>query len=495
MRDSNRFGIRTPAAGHRVLLAAFLCAGLLLTGCRSGSVTSVEDSSDEDDVIETIVTDTDASAGSTDAPAGPADPLLQPSETAALSATDAAPVSPAGEEGSTFSAEGKDLLIVLDPGHSSQIPDGTEPIGPGSSEMKEADTVGTYGPASALHEYELTMRVSQKLRTELEKRGYEVHLTHLDTVQPISCVERAEVANENSADAFIRIHANGTEDTSAHGAMTICITSSNPYHPELYSASKRLSEVLLDSYCQGTGASREKVWETDTMTGNNWAEVPTTLIELGYMTNPDEDLMMAMDSYQKKMVLSIADGLDRWFAEMPASELAMHPTLTGGQRAGGNSETAGPDSQGDPAQTVPGNPVEITNDGSTVQNSQTQPDQTGPVEITDDNSAEQNGQTQPDQTTPVEITNDSSAEQNSQTQPFQSTPVEITDDSESGGQGTGDDGNSVEIEQEDTGSNDSGAATDHGSVSDEDNGTDTQQDSEDSEEEEENTGSLGVPFR
>jgi N-acetylmuramoyl-L-alanine amidase len=65
------------------------------------------------------------------------------------------------------------------------------------------------------------------------------------------------------------------------------------------------------------------------MTGNNWAEVPTTLIELGYMTNPDEDLRMNQDSYQKTMATAIADGLDTWFAQMPEEELSMHPSLTG----------------------------------------------------------------------------------------------------------------------------------------------------------------------
>ena len=275
---------------------------------------------------------TTSAAASTQASASQNNPDTDIQESGAASTQSSAVQNSPGtkaQEGSTFSAEGKGLVIVLDPGHSAQVPGTTEPIGPGSSEMKEADTVGTYGPSSATHEYELTMRVTQKLRTELEKRGYIVRLTHLDTVRAISCVERAQVANENEADAFIRIHANGVEDTSASGAMTICITQDNPFHPELYKASYRLSETLLDAYCAGTGARREKVWETDTMTGNNWSEVPATLIELGYMTNPDEDLLMAMDSYQKKMVIAIADGLDQWFAQMPDEEKAMHPVLTG----------------------------------------------------------------------------------------------------------------------------------------------------------------------
>ena len=312
----------------RTLAAASLCAGLMLSGC--GSKPAQESGSDTGSAAVTASTAEKASEGNTAAQDSGSTASTQSAAAATTGAQFADPDwTPASGEGSVFSAKGKGLVIVLDPGHASQVPGTMEPVGPGSSEMKEADTVGTFGPASGLHEYDLTMDVTQKLRAELEERGYEVKLTHHDTFNPISCVERASVANENKADAFIRIHANGSDNTEANGAMTICITEENPYHPELYSASVRLSEILLDTYCDQTGASREYVWETDTMTGNNWAEVPTSLIELGYMTNPDEDLQMNQDSYQKVMCKAIADALDKWFAEMPEDELPMHPSLTG----------------------------------------------------------------------------------------------------------------------------------------------------------------------
>lgn len=54
------------------------------------------------------------------------------------------------------------------------------------------------------------------------------------------------------------------------------------------------------------------IWETDNMTGNNWSQAPTTLIEMGYMSNPTEDRKMQQDSYQKKMVYGIANGINNY---------------------------------------------------------------------------------------------------------------------------------------------------------------------------------------
>ena len=97
-----------------------------------------------------------------------------------------------------------------------------------------------------------------------------------------------------------------------NGAMTICQTPSNPYNGGLYSQSRSLSDCVLDAFVERTGARKQYVWETDTMSGINWASVPTTILEMGYMTNEAEDLRMASEDHQYVMAEGIADGIGRY---------------------------------------------------------------------------------------------------------------------------------------------------------------------------------------
>ncbi len=188
-----------------------------------------------------------------------------------------------------------------------------EPIGPGSNEYKDKVTAGTSGVQTGYNEYELNLEVALRLKCTLENRGYLVVMTRDKHDVSISNKERAEMANAAEADVFIRIHANGDSDGSKKGAFTINQTSTSPFNSDIYSECRLLSECILDEYCEETNIPKLPIWETNTMTGINWSMVPVTIIEMGFMSNIEEDKLMSQESFWWSAALGIANGIDLYF--------------------------------------------------------------------------------------------------------------------------------------------------------------------------------------
>ena len=208
---------------------------------------------------------------------------------------------------------GSDNVVVIDPGHQSKGMSEKEPNGPGSDVLKAKVASGTQGVATGIEEYKLNLAVSLLLRDELIERGYTVVMIRESNDARISNAERAVMANDYGADAFIRVHANGSDNPDARGAIAIFQTSSNPWCGDLYAQSRLLSETVLKHYCERSGIENDGNWETDTMTGINWTRVPSTIIELGYMSNAEEDKLMATEEFHAAAALGIAQGIDAFF--------------------------------------------------------------------------------------------------------------------------------------------------------------------------------------
>ena len=203
-------------------------------------------------------------------------------------------------------------VIVIDPGHQAKGDNSKEPIGPGASQTKAKVTTGATGVATGQTESELNLKVAQKLQAALEQKGYTVIMTRTTQNVNMSNSERAKIANDANAGAFIRIHANAADSSSVKGVLTMCQTSNNPYNGNIASKSYALSRAIVDKIATKTGTQNRGVTRTDEMSGINWCTVPTTIIEMGFLSNPEEDKNMYTESYQEKIVEGIVEGIEQY---------------------------------------------------------------------------------------------------------------------------------------------------------------------------------------
>lgn len=206
-------------------------------------------------------------------------------------------------------------IVAIDAGHQAKGNSEKEPLGPGSDVMKAKVSSGTAGVSTKVAEYVLNLDISLALRDELETRGYTVLMIRETHDVNLSNRERAEVANK-SADIFVRIHANGSENQEVSGALTIYPSKSNEFVGSMSEECKKLAEAIIDKYCEATEAKNRGAIVMDNMSGINWCTIPVTIVEMGYMSNPEEDKMMQDADYQKKMVRGIADGIDQYFEKI-----------------------------------------------------------------------------------------------------------------------------------------------------------------------------------
>ena len=203
--------------------------------------------------------------------------------------------------------------IAIDAGHQLHGDSDLEPVGPGSSTEKAKVSSGTTGVSTGVPEYQLNLDIAKRLRRVLILRGYEVYMIRKKNDVRISNIERAQAANESGADIYIRLHADGIEDSSVRGVSALYPSTDNPYVSNLSKDSKLLSECVLDAYCEKTGFNNRGLSKRDDLTGTNWSEIPVTLLEMGFMSNAEEDELMQDRSVQWDMAKGIADGIDMYF--------------------------------------------------------------------------------------------------------------------------------------------------------------------------------------
>lgn len=201
-------------------------------------------------------------------------------------------------------------VICVDAGHGISSVKKKEPIAPGSDKTKAANVPGTRGTNQT--EEQLNLKVAKKLEQKLIELGADVHMTRKEANSDMSNVERAELANNINADISVRIHADGNSNKDAHGISMLVPTNDFVNNKDLVEKSESAGKLVLTEVIAKTGAHNRGISKRSDITAFNWSKVPVILLEMGFMTNPDEDKLLETEDYQDKIVQGLIDGLIKY---------------------------------------------------------------------------------------------------------------------------------------------------------------------------------------
>jgi len=209
------------------------------------------------------------------------------------------------------------FTVCIDPGHQAKAISAKEPASPGSKILKAKDSGGTRGISTKTPESELVLAIGLLLRDELEMRGATVVMTRQDQKSRIGNIDRARIANEAKADLCIRIHADGSVNTKVKGMSVLIPGKKSTSWKAIGLLSEKLGKTLLATVSEKMKPSRALLSMRDDLTGFNWSKVPVVLIEIGFMTNVQEDKLMSGKTWRAKMAGALADGIEAGLLDNP----------------------------------------------------------------------------------------------------------------------------------------------------------------------------------
>jgi N-acetylmuramoyl-L-alanine amidase len=173
--------------------------------------------------------------------------------------------------------------IVIDPGHGGKDPGAISPIG--------------------LQEKDVNLAVSLELTRLLTESGSDVTMTRESDIF-VQLNDRAAVANQLRADLFVSIHADSCHNPIARGyTIYVCHGASS----QSRSAARAVSKALAGSGINGRGV-REANYRVLVKT-----EGPAILVELGYLSNRQEAMLLRDRAMQQRLARCIASGIQLFF--------------------------------------------------------------------------------------------------------------------------------------------------------------------------------------
>lgn len=214
------------------------------------------------------------------------------------------------------------ITIVIDAGHqvgtwksNVWLSPYLDPANSSSWVNNHLMKIGATGSVSGVKEYVITHTVAEKLKAALEKEGYTVILSHPDVNAQISGAERAAVANKNNADLMITLHCDDYSDSSVSGAGAWVPSDTWDGYPSdrLSYLSYEAGQILIDEYCAATGMKNRGCKRQRDTSMFAFCKVPIVLFEMGYMSNSSDDKNLNSESFQKKIVEGLVNGINKYF--------------------------------------------------------------------------------------------------------------------------------------------------------------------------------------
>ena len=226
----------------------------------------------------------------------------------------------ATESSTTKPTEKKGILsgfkVLLDAGHGCSG-NYVEPKYKGASDSEvtyENSSTGATGVVTKKREGDLTLEIALKLQKKLQNLGADVLMIRTKKTTPMSLVQRAKYGNKHKVDLAFRIHADGLDDQSVNGASTL-YPSAEHINNKIAEKSKNIASIIQREYIKSTGLADRGTVERNDLVGFNFTTVPCILLELGFMTNPEEDKKMSDKKFQEKMADGITNGMIAYYTD------------------------------------------------------------------------------------------------------------------------------------------------------------------------------------
>ncbi|OKA39296.1 N-acetylmuramoyl-L-alanine amidase [Bacillus cereus] len=204
------------------------------------------------------------------------------------------------------------FLVVIDPGHQQKANLNLEPIGPGAATQKYKVTDGTTGVVTKKREAVLVLEMAFLLKEKLEAKGIQVLMTRTSQDVDISNKERATFANDHKANLLLRPHADGSENPHQSGFAVLTPAEGSPYTKEIYAESLQISQTIVNKMRENQQVKVNGIKFRDDLSGFNWSKVPGVLLELGFMSNPEEDKKLSDSQYVNSLLQSVTDSVEEY---------------------------------------------------------------------------------------------------------------------------------------------------------------------------------------